>query len=57
MVRLFIILLSVFAFSNVAVAAGADASKKPTTEVTKDAAAEEAVKGGVDDKTEENKTK
>ncbi len=43
MLRLFIILVSVFAFSKVAVAAAeADMNKKPVTEVTKEATDKEA---------------
>jgi hypothetical protein len=42
MLRLFIILVSVFAFSKVAVAAEADMNKKPVTEVTKEATDKDA---------------
>ena len=43
MLRLFIILVSVFAFSKVAVAAEADMNKKPVTEVTKEATDKDAM--------------
>ncbi len=56
MLRLFIILVSVFAFSKVAFASGSDINKKPATEVTKDAVAadkEEAMKDKMEEKVEE----
>lgn len=64
MLRLLVILVSVFAFSKVAFAADADMNKKPATEVVKPGAkpAEKSATGAteedsMDDKTEENKAK
>ena len=50
MLRLFVILVSVFAFSKVAFAADADMNKKPATEVTKDAADKDSMKDKMEDK-------
>ena len=61
MLRLFVILVSVFAFSKVAFAADADMNKKPATEVTKDAAdkdkMDDKMAEKMDDKAEGNKAK
>lgn len=56
MLRLFIILVSVFAFSKVAVAAAdADMNKKPVTEVTKEATDKDAMTDAAEDKAAEAK--
>jgi hypothetical protein len=55
MLRLFIILVSVFAFSKVAVAAEADMNKKPVTEVTKEATDKDAMTDAAEDKAAEAK--
>ena len=61
MLRLFVILVSVFAFSKVAFAADADMNKKPATEVTTDAAdkdkMDDKMAEKMDDKAEGNKAK